>query len=373
MSRMRIDDVEIREADIFEILLDNFPDMIHSIGDNGKIVYTNRTAEKLLGYTTEELLGKDVREIYADRVLREVEKGFSDLKEDGDKNIPESWLKTKNNEEVPVEIRSFSIYDDEGRFLRTFSILRDLRTVKDLQNSLAHAGRLAAIGELSSGVAHDINNPLTVIMLSNEIMSKELDSDMSHDEMVDGIKSQIESVKKASHSIQKLASHLRNFSRGIAEKPERIDIAHCIDDALFMTGSKMMKCGVDLKNNIEKEKYYTDGSPNKLEQVFMNLIANACDAMENSEKRTLSIDISSCEKSDGVYWQIDVSDSGTGIPENLIDEIFQSFVTTKEKGKGTGLGLSISRGIVSEHKGDILVRSTVGVGTTFSVHLLQAD
>ncbi len=372
MSIMKIDDIEIREADIFKILLDNFPDMIHSIGDDGKIVYTNKTAETLLGYTSEELIGKDIKEIYADRILREMEKGFSDLKEDGDKNIPESWLKTKDGEEIPVEIRSFSIYDDKGNFLRTFSILRDLRTVKDLQNSLAHAGRLAAIGELASGVAHDINNPLTVIMLSNEIMQKELESDMAHDEMVEGIKSQTVSVKKASQSIEKLANHLRNFSRGVEEKHEKVDLAHCIDDALFMTDNKMIKADVQLQNNIEKERYYVDGAPNKLEQIFMNLISNACDAMEDAETRNIAIDISSCERTAGKYWKVDVSDTGAGIPENILGEIFQSFMTTKKKDKGTGLGLSISRGIASEHKGDIQVKSTLGEGTTFSVFLLKA-
>ena len=153
MSRMRIQDIEIRDADIFEILLDNFPDMIHSIDHEGNIVYTNRTASNLLGYTGEELLQMNVREIYAEEVLIALEKGFSDLKQKGDKRV-ESILKAKDGKKIPVEIRSFSIYDDEGNFIRTFSILRDIREIKELQNSLVHAGRLAAIGELSSGVAH---------------------------------------------------------------------------------------------------------------------------------------------------------------------------------------------------------------------------
>lgn len=372
MSRMRIDEIEIRDADIFEILLDNFPDMIHSIDDEGNIIYTNKTAETLLGYTRDELLTMHIKQIYADRVLREMEKGFSALKQEGDKNIPESWLKTKNGDEVPVEIRSFSIYDDEGNFLRTFSILRDLRTVKDLQRSLAHAGRLAAIGELSSGVAHDINNPLTVIMLSNEVMMRQINAaDTTGNPLITSIVSQSESIKKASHSIQKLANHLRNFSRGVAEKREIVDIATSIEDSLFMINSKAMKANVRVENNLEKEKYFVYASPNQLEQVFVNLMSNACDAMEKSADKCLSLSVETSDIDGVACWKCNVSDTGSGIDQAIIDEIFQSFFTTKAKGSGTGLGLSISRGIIDEHKGRIDVASEVGKGTTFSVLLPQ--
>ena len=141
---MRIQEIEIPDADIFKILLDNFPDMIHSIDDDGNIVYTNKSAEALLKYTREELLSMNIRQIYADEILEAVEKGFTELKERGDKTV-ESLLKTKDGTRIPVEIRSFSIYDDEGRFIRTFSILRDIRKIKELQSSLIHAGRLLSV------------------------------------------------------------------------------------------------------------------------------------------------------------------------------------------------------------------------------------
>lgn len=156
MSRMRIDNADITNAQIFEILLDNFPDIIHSVDDDGNIVFTNRRAESLLGYTRDELLSMNVRSIYSDEVLKKVDKGFNELKKKGDYSV-ESVLKAKDGTPIPVEIRSFSIYDDDGNFLRTFSILRDIRPIKELQNSLVHAGRLAAIGEMASGVAHDIH------------------------------------------------------------------------------------------------------------------------------------------------------------------------------------------------------------------------
>jgi len=373
MSIMRIDKIEIRDADIFEILLDSFPDMIHSVDDDGNIVYTNRRAESLLGYTKEELLSMNVRQIYADDVLESLEKGFSDLKERGDKTVPESFLKSKNGTRIPVEIRSFSIYDDAGNFLRTFSILRDIREIKELQNRLVHAGRLAAIGEMASGVAHDINNPLTVIVLSNEMVIREL-SAISNVPAVstDKVKAHAKDVQKASSSIQKLVEHLRNFSRGMVEKYELVDLSDAIADALFITHSKIQTAMVAVHCEVTKGQYFVHGSPSQLEQVLVNLIANACDAMKDRPKREIAVSVTACSREGVDFWKCDVKDTGAGIPEEIREDVFHSFFTTKEKGKGTGLGLSISRGIVRDHKGDIELTSKVGEGSTFSVLLPRA-
>lgn len=372
MSRMRIQEIEIPDADIFKILLDNFPDMIHSIDDDGNIVYTNKSAENLLKYTKEELLSMNIRQIYADEILEAVEKGFTELKERGDKTV-ESLLKTKDGTRIPVEIRSFSIYDDEGRFLRTFSILRDIRQIKELQASLVHAGRLAAIGELSSGVAHDINNPLTVILLSNEMLLNEIKraADPANFSL-ERITMMARDIQKASQSIQKLADHLRNFSRGMAEKQSLIDLNISINDALFITKNKIVSSGVEVKNDIGRDQHYIMGCLNHMEQVFVNLVGNACDAMAGRSIRQLSISIEPAKSDNVDCWKCNVSDTGSGIPPEIMDDIFQSFFTTKPKGKGTGLGLSISRGIVKDHRGNITVTSEVGKGTTFSVILPKA-
>lgn len=374
MPRMRIDTVEIRDADIFERLLDNFPDMIHSVDDEGNVVYTNRTAETLLGYTRKELVAMNIRQIYADEVLKDLERGFSDLKERGDTTIPESLLKAKDGTTIPVEIRSFSIYDDEGNFLRTFSIMRDLREIKELQQTLIHASRLAAIGELSSGVAHDINNPLTVIMLSNEMILKELSrADKPGDKPADRVKSFAQDIQKASHSIRKLADHLRNFSRGMVEKYEPVDIYDSIADSLFITKNKVLSSRVEVINDIKKREHFVSGCANQMEQVFVNLISNACDAMVDMSTRKLTLSIDHCRRDDTDYWKCDFADTGEGIPDEIRENIFQSFFTTKEKGKGTGLGLSISRAIIKDHKGNVDVTSEAGKGTTFSIYLPQID
>lgn len=372
MTKMRINEKDIPDADVFKILLDSFPDMIHSVDDDGRIVFTNQTATKMLGYSKNELLSMNIRDIYADEVLPELDKGFKDLKERGDKRV-ESIMKAKDGTRIPVEIRSFSIYNDDGQFARTFSILRDIREIKQLQNSLVHAGRLAAIGELASGVAHDINNPLTVILLSIEMIAKELLVNSSENPPdTSRMLAFTHNCKKASESIQKLVDHLRIFSRGMAEQYEIVDLFEVMNDAVFITGSRINEHGIDLRLTAPKGRFYVQGCPNQLEQVFVNLIGNACDAMAGLPERILNISIHKDERNGQPQWRIDLCDTGSGVPEKLREDIFQSFYTTKPKGKGTGLGLSISRGIIRDHKGELELQNSNEKGSTFCVYLPQS-
>ncbi len=368
---MIINDTEIQNAEIFEIILENFPDIIHSINENGNIIFTNRAAENLLGYTREELLSMNIRELYAPEIIKAVEAGFTDLKSKGDKRV-ESVLMTKGGEHIPVEIRSFSIYDDNGTFLRTFSILRDMRKIKELEDNLIHASRLAAIGELASGVAHDINNPLTIVLLSNELLMRSISALAGTDsKQVQAIARFATDVQKAAGTIQKLADHLRNFSRGTAEAHEIVDLEAVVNDALFLTASKFKQSQISMSCNIAKGQHYIMGSPNRLEQIFVNIIANACDALADQKPATLSIDVVPAPFEGTDCWVCKITDNGPGIPEDHRSDIFTSFFTTKPKGKGTGLGLSISRGIARDHKGDITVESSPENGTTFSIFLPQ--
>lgn len=372
MAKMRVNQIDISNANIFEVLLDNFPDMIHSVDDKGKIVYANKTAESLLGYSHKELLSMNIHELYADSVFNAVSEGFSDLKKNGGKIIPESLVKCKDGTEIPVEVRSFGIYDDNNIFIRTFFILRDMRNIKELKNKLIHAGRLAAIGELASGVAHDINNPLSIISMANEMALSEFeDINKLSNETLLLIKSQMKKVEKASNSIKKLVDHLRNFSRNADRENEVIDLHDILSNSLFIAGSKISKYNINIQNKVRRNRYFFTGSKNNMEQVFVNLITNACDAMAEKTHKNLKISICSCDRNGHNFWKCNISDTGTGIPYHIYENIFQSFVTTKKKGEGTGLGLSIARGIARDHYGDIEANNKKPNGAIFSVYIPQ--
>lgn len=370
MARMRIDNKEIRDADVFQTIVEHFPDIIHSVDSDGNILFTNKKASDLLGYSRDELLAMNIRDLYAEEILDKVEKGFAQLKKNGEKNITESKLKDSKGQVIPVEVRSFSIYDDDGRFLRTFSIIRDIRELKELHKRLIHAGRLAAIGEMASGIAHDIKNPMNVLMLANEIAMSELERGKElKSKCVEKLKKQLDHMTKASKMIVKLSEQLTNFSRGITENHEKVDLYQVINDAIFMTQNKIAKSGVTIKNDVSDNRYFSRGAPNQLVQVFVNLISNACDAMSRKARGSLTLIISPFRENGTKYWRCDVSDTGVGIPKEILENIFQSFFTTKEREGGAGLGLSISRGIIRNHEGDIKVCYEQGGGTTFSVYL----
>jgi len=140
---------------------------------------------------------------------------------------------------------------------------------------------------------------------------------------------------------------------------------------LFILSSKTKKLDVKVANEVDKNRFFFNGSQNHMEQVFVNLMANACDAMAEQAKKNLKISVSPCNRKNKDYLKCDITDTGTGISEDILDEIFQSFITTKSKGEGTGLGLSIARGIVQDHNGEIEVNSEKSKGTTFSVYIPQ--
>jgi len=373
MSRMRIGDREIRNAEIFETILENFPDIIHSVDENGNIIFTNRTAERMLGYNRAELLAMNIRQLYAPEMLASVEQGFSELKKNGTKRI-ESLLVAKTGETIPVEIRSFSIYDDQGNFLRTFSILRDISKIKELEEGLIHSGRLAAIGEMASGVAHDINHPLTIIQLAHDMAREEMASlsDETGGRKVEQVTRLLADAQRAADSIEQLARHLRDFSRGTAEALEVVDLTKIINDATFIAGSKIKKSFVRCDLDCDKSSRLVLGSPNRLIQIFVNLISNACDALAGVRDPELKLSVREDTCDNQHYWRCDVRDNGRGIEELHREKLFNSFFTTKPKGKGTGLGLSIARGIARDHKGDIAVETAPGKGSTFSVFLPKA-
>ena len=302
-----------------------------------------------------------------------MDSGFSELKDEGTKSV-ESVLMDRDGTRIPVEIRSFGLYDADGEFQRTFSIMRDLRRVKELQDSLVHASRLAAIGEMAAGIAHDINNPLAVVMMSLQMSGRKLKKNGEPTpEALVAVHSLLEQAGRGAAVIQELAEQLLAFSHDMADEEARMDLRDVIDDSLFLTQNRIQKGSFLVDDDIPRGTHFTIGAPNQIQRVFVNLIGNAADAMSETEDGTLRLSISPVTRDGADYWRCDVSDTGPGIPEDVVERVFESFFTTKGKGEGTGLGLSISRGIIREHGGMIEIDSQPGVGTTLSVYLGQVQ
>jgi len=193
------------------------------------------------------------------------------------------------------------------------------------------------------------------------------------EEAAASVRSMLEEADRGATVIRKLSKQLLAFSRETADKQSRMDLRQVIDDSLFLTQTGLRKGSLVVDDPIAADRHFTIGSPNQMQRVFVNLIGNAADAMSETQERALRLSIPP-ESRDGVdYWKCDVSDTGPGMPADVVERVFDSFFTTKGAGEGTGLGLSISRGIVSEHEGTIEIDTRPGVGTAFFVYLRRAN
>jgi two-component system, NtrC family, sensor kinase len=360
-------------AQVFERLVADFPDMIHSVDADGNIVYVNRAGTDLLGYGANELRAMNILQLYPPEIREAVEKGFQEVKQDGEKRV-ESLLMAKDGTRIPAEMRTLAVHDETGAFARTFTVSRDLRPLKRLQEELIHASRLAAIGELAAGVVHDLNNPLTAILLASTVMNRmAAKADAPPTTLREQASLYCETIREAATAMESLTTRLRDFSRGVKEQHAPVDLFDPIHDALFILSHRIRHGNVKVQCPVVKGRHWILGDRNQIEQVFLNLFANACDALESVPERSLAIEIAPVAEAVPPTWCCTVRDSGGGIPPDVQEQVFRSFFTTKPRGKGTGLGLSISRAIVKEHGGDIRLASETGRGATFSILLPQHE
>ncbi len=248
----------------------------------------------------------------------------------------------------------------------TAEMQRREQELRDKQEQLVQAGKLATLGELTTGVAHELNNPLNNIGLfvGNAIDLIELGA-TDRGQIVRELRRTTQQVHKATEII----SHLRTFGRAAPVSREPISLRQVIERALSLMQEQLRLREIKVMVDLGSEDPVVVGNPIQLEQVFINLLTNARDAVADSPRK--AIRISGSVGSAAV--EVAFSDTGHGIPPGLERRIFDPFVTTKEVGKGTGLGLSITYGIVKEHGGTISVSSPPGEGATFLIHLPLAS
>ena len=249
----------------------------------------------------------------------------------------------------------------------TAEMQRREQELRDKQEQLVQAGKLATLGELTTGVAHELNNPLnnTGLFVGNALDLIELGA-ADKGQIVRELRQAMQQVSKATQII----SHLRTFGRAAPVSREPISLRPVIERALSLVQEQLRLHEIEVTLDLGPEEPVVVGNPIQLEQVFINLLTNARDAVVDSPRK--AIRISASVGSAAV--EIAFVDTGHGIPSGLERRIFDPFFTTKEVGKGTGLGLSITYGIVKEHGGTISVVSTPGEGATFLIQLpLPAD
>ncbi len=360
---------ELREAnEFFKNLISSSVDGIIAADMKGNIFIFNQGAENLTGYTAEEVIGKvHITKIYPEGVAKEIMQKLRSPEYGGIGKLNPSQLNLvgKNGEEIPFQLSASLIYDSTGKEISSVGIFTDLRQrlamerkIQETHLQLISSEKLASLGKLAAGIAHEINNPLGGILIYSSLLLEDLADD-------DPKGQDLARIVQEAGRCKEIVMSLLEFARQSEPKMEPVDINRAITDGLFFLENQALFHNIQIIKNLDPSLPFARGNAGQLKQVFMNIIVNAAEAMHGSGTLTIATFLDHEQKN----ITIEFTDTGEGIPEENLTRIFDPFFTTKEIGRGTGLGLSTSYGIIEGHGSKIEVKSKVGVGTTFSILL----
>ena len=353
-------------------LLDKAQDAICVTDMEQRILYWNRSAEALYGWTAAESLGKYTNELlFKNDSSRQMEALKSLISKREWKG--ELHQVTKHGTEIIVESRWTLVHDNEGRPKAILVIDTDITEKKKLEAQFFRSQRLENIGMLASGIAHDLNNVLAPIMMAVPMLRENViePADRNMLDMLD------RSARRGAELVQQILS----FARGVEGEHKLMQLRHLLADLEKMIRETFPK-SIQLQKNIDPDLRPIHGNPTQIHQVLLNLCVNARDAMPNGGTLAILAENARFEEPQvrrhagvkaGPFVVLRVVDTGTGIPPELLERIFEPFFTTKEPGKGTGLGLATVRGILKNHGGFVEVKSEVGKGTSFRICLPAAE
>ncbi len=340
---------------------------------NHHILFWNKGAENLYGWNVGEILGKNAFEA----LLRPGET-FTQLPVIQTTLAQEGYWQgelqhiTKSGKPIIVESRWTLVRDETGNPKSILSVSTDITEKKQLEAQVLRAQRLESLGTLASGIAHDFNNILTPILAAAQLLPMKLpDLDERNLQLLRLIES---STKRGAELVKQILA----FAKGGDGKHLPLQVRHLLAEIVQVARQTFPKTIQIYMDRSTPEDCMVSADATQLHQVFMNLCVNARDAMPNGGTLSLSVETRfldaaytrmNLEAHAGVYVVITITDTGTGIPPELLDRIFDPFFTTKELGKGTGLGLSTVLGIVKNHDGFVKVYSEVGQGSEFKVYL----
>lgn len=344
----RAQDTLARSEARYRHLVESASDAIVTLDANGRFTTVNHAAENISGYKREELVGQWFAPMLPDDDLPKALGHFQQALS-GETGLFESQFYRKDGEVRIISITYSTPQKDE----EVLCLIRDVTDQKMLQEQLIQSEKMSAIGQLVSGVAHELNNPLAGISAFAQLLLAEKRFPPDQRTAAETIYSE---ARRASRIVQNLLTFARQH------KAEKVPTAlnQVLDDTLELRGYELRVRGIDVRREYDESLPDTMADAHQLQQVFLNLITNAEQAMEQRDGHHHRLTVRT--RRSGTAIRIEVEDTGGGIPPNLIERIFNPFFTTKPTGSGTGLGLSISLGIVREHEGKIWAENAVGAG-----------
>jgi len=379
---------ELLQAKEFtENILKSMVDALIVVDFEEKIQMVNQATLDLLEYEKEEIIRKPVKIILASP--KEKRRPFSGsyltrFKESSIRDF-EIAFRSKSGEKIPMTLSSSVMRNSEGEIIGVIGVAKDLRETKwllaeaataeaerakakelekaykelqDLQSQLIHSERLASIGQLAAGVAHEINNPLGGILVYSHLLREDLSAG-------DSKRANVETIINQASRCKDIVKRLLDFARQPEPKVEPISINVVLEETLSLVKDQALFHNIKIVTKSHPALPHIMGDRSQLQQAFMNIILNAAEAMDGEGNLIIASDV----LQDSPFLEVAITDNGCGIPPGNIKRLFEPFFTTKKAGHGTGLGLAITAEIIERHNGSVEVESKVGEGTTFSIKL----
>jgi PAS domain S-box-containing protein len=315
----------------------------------GRVESWNPQLEKLTGVPRDEAMGARVASLLPRELVAEIDSRPAVMTGGEIYKFP---LANRAGQGLIVNVSVTPLVDKQGDRLGQLVLIDDITERVQLEQQLLQTEKLTSLGLLAAGVAHEVNTPLAVISNYIQMLAKQLPGDDSRQKI-------IEKIVKQTFRASEIVNNLLNFSRTGAAEFHPVDVNAVIEETLSLVAHPFRTSRISVIKSFDDKLPAVLGSTNRMQQVFLNLFLNARDAMPSGGM----LEVRTGAQNGSV--EIEVTDTGIGIPREHLDRIFDPFFTTKATGRGTGLGLSVSYGIVKEHNGRIEVRSTPGKGTSF--------
>lgn len=367
-ERKRIEEERRETNEFFRNLIESSVDGIIATDMKGNIFIFNKGAEDLTGYSASQVIGRlHITELYPKGMAKEIMENLRSPDHGGVGKLTPLQLTVLNKagKQVPIQLSAALIYDRSHKEVATVGIFTDLRPrlqmekkLEETHLQLVSSEKMASLGKLAAGIAHEINNPLGGILIYSSLLMEDLPEE-------DPKRQDLGRIVQEAGRCKEIVKSLLEFARQTEPKREPIDINRAITDGLFFLENQALFHNIRITKRLDPSLPWVTGNAGQLKQVFMNIIINAAEAMHGSGELTITTFSSTGRTS--VF--VEFTDTGEGIPEENLSRIFEPFFTTKDVGKGTGLGLATSYGIIESHGGKIGVKSTVGEGTTFTIEL----
>jgi hypothetical protein len=355
--RLKADELE-RMREFSENILESLNDGLAVVNRDKRVVRWNRQLEELYGVRHEAAVGQRLHDLFDAAFLEVLASATRESPEGAAFYRVPMATRHDSPRRLLVNVATTPLRDSDDAVAGTIIIIEDISTRVQLEEQLQISEKMASIGLLAAGVAHEVNTPLTGISSFTQMLLHNSDPDDPRTKV-------LEKIERQTFRAAKIVNGLLNLARPAQVDAGPIDLHAVIGDVLSLLEHQLRTGSIQVRKELSASALIVQGIEYKLQQVFLNLFLNARDAMPRGGWLTIATSV----RADGKSAVVEISDTGSGIPAEQLSRIYDPFFTTKDIGKGTGLGLSITYGIVQEHDGTITCDSALGKGTRFALAL----